>query len=349
VTQGLHARSGARGAAVIGLLSVIGLSHAAEAQTKPAPNVAVTDTPEAIYERGLRSFDQGHFDDAADDFARSYETVRQARCLWNLALAEYRAQRTVQALEHLRLYVHAPDATPTNVGRAQRLITDLEPKVERVTVTTEQGASVTVDGRPRGIAPLSEPIDLDPASPHTVVVRLGGRSVSHDLPASAPGALSLALALPPPPTLIVSPMPTPVPTAPAAAAAPSPRARTNTLRLVLAGGLAAGAVLATGVGAYLNLQGEDEASQADSYRQQIPMGACPAYAHCADLADAVHANRQDISASRWLYAAGGVLAAGALATFFLMPSKVRSETAMDGRVLPIVDPVGRGVGVVGNF
>jgi hypothetical protein len=347
VTPQRRTRSRAR--AIAAGLALRLLALAPHANAEPKSSAASAETPEAIYEKGQRAFDQGRFDEAADDFAQSFEAVPQTRCLWNLALAEYRAHRTIPALHHFQAYLLDGDATPTNIERARRLVVELEAKVCRLTLLTEHGAMIQVDGLDRGLAPLPEPFDLDPGSPHTVIVHLGDREARRDIAPPGPGAISIALPLPTPaPPVALDASRATVATAPTPERPVPQERRTNTARLVVSASLAGAAVIATGVAVYLGIQSDNEHSAVDTYHQEIPMGACPGYAHCADLSNAIDANRRDVFMSYGFYAAAGVLAAGALAAFVLMPSSVR-EPRSQSRLVPVVDPIGRGIGIVGSF
>jgi hypothetical protein len=340
-------RPASRARLVLALLAacVSSWASAADAQTQASPD----DAGKAAYQQGLKLFDAGDYAAAADAFMSAYSASPDARHLWNLALAEYRAHRVLRALADLRKYASDDERTPTNARRARELIAELETKVARIEVTTDEGADVSIDGRSVGLAPLREPVDVDPDAPHTVVVHREQRAARRELPAPGAGTLKVTLALPAPP------ISEPVPSPPRALAnndvsSDAPTYRPSKLRFGISGGLAVGALALTGSAVYFALKAVSESNQIATYHAQIPMGACPSYTHCADLSNTILAERSDVVTSYWLYGAAGVLGVAAIATWFFLPSKVLVENdRRRGRIVPTFNPVARTVGLLGTF
>lgn len=212
-----RARKSRTAAAALGALL---FAFALSAPAGAAPTGAETPSSKgaARYEEGLKQFDAGNYAAAADAFLEAYEATKLGKHLWNLALAEYRSERILGALGHLRQYIDAPDANPTNVPRARDLIEELRAKTTRVTVKTDEGAEVLVDETPVGTAPLGEPLELDPERAHTIRVRSGAREAHREVARAGATSIDLVLPLPPPPAepvrVTVPPPPPPTTSAP---------------------------------------------------------------------------------------------------------------------------------------
>jgi hypothetical protein len=131
---------------------------------------------------------------------------------------------------------------------------------------------------------------------------------------------------------------------------PETRASAGPARIITVAAIGGLAVIAGGLGIGFAIASSDNANTASGFRAQYPDNYCsnPANAQgstCTRWNDAVRAQNQDASLSTGFYVAGGVLAAGAIATWFLWPRGARAGVS----VLPSVSPTGAGLTTVGTF
>jgi hypothetical protein len=360
-------------------LSVAGVSVASNARADDAADSSAEARKR--YADGIAAFEHKDYGRAVEDFAFVYRTTGQTKHLWNLALAEYEAHRTYDALLHLREYVAKPDFNAKNEARAHALIAELSPRVAHVTIVAPDGGEVTMDGRTLGVAPLKSPVDVDPSREHVIVVRRGQAEARRSVPAPGPQDVSIELSLP---AAAPPPAPAPVAVAPAAtgnsagspAAAPdapktepaappasADRADSGThgssgaARTWLTVGLGVGAVALAGAGLYMGIQSSNDSDDAARIRSTLPANGCPASPGCAALQSALSDQDSHHSTSTLLFAGAGVLAVGAVASFLFLPhgessssspSKSSSSSSSAGLV-PVFAPGVAGAGYSGVF
>ncbi len=118
--------------------------------------------------------------------------------------------------------------------------------------------------------------------------------------------------------------------------------------------LAAGAV-GVGLGVYFGLASQNEARQGDSTAKALgSTGACgpagtPADPRCKTLSDSRDAQNRDAVLDVVFYAAGGALAASAVATWWLWPKPAGEAKATAAWIAPLVGPNHAGVSLGGTF
>jgi hypothetical protein len=103
------------------------------------------------------------------------------------------------------------------------------------------------------------------------------------------------------------------------------------------------AVIAAGAGLVLGIDSNNLAGLAKGLRQQNPTCLGVTSSGCQQLASDTSAQESDHRASTVMWVVGGVLAAGAVGTFFLWP---RGATVT---VAPAVAPGTAGLTAVGTF
>ncbi len=140
---------------------------------------------EAKFEEGVRAFEKRSYVEAVAAFSAAYDASHKAMHLWNLALAEIKADRPWNALNDLHAYMTSQDASPQNLERARQLIERLKPRIGHLAISAPDGAEIVVDGSAKGKAPLGDVIDVDPAEAHVVEAHLGQRVVRSNV--GAPG------------------------------------------------------------------------------------------------------------------------------------------------------------------
>jgi hypothetical protein len=111
-------------------------------------------------------------------------------------------------------------------------------------------------------------------------------------------------------------------------------------------------VVGLGLGAFFGLQSQNDKSDAAGLRAGLTQSECQtpsASPTCQQLSDKVDAQNRDALVSDIMYVAGGVFAAGAVATFFLWPTAGGDTHAATSWVAPFVEPTRAGVRVGGTF
>lgn len=121
-------------------------------------------------------------------------------------------------------------------------------------------------------------------------------------------------------------------------------------RTVTAASLLAGGVVAVGFGVFFGLESQSENNHAATLRASLGTGGCrspAASSSCQQLNDTVDAQNRDATLNAALYVTGGVLAAAAVATWFLWPKQESHATTT--WVTPMVGPAHAGLGIGGAF
>jgi len=160
---------------MLALVSTLAMTPAARAQTA-APVAPEADTDgksraKAKLVEGGELLKQGEYKDALRRFQEAYELVPSPKIFYNFGLAYMNLGRATEAVEAFERFLdEATDATPNLRANAERLRSELLPKVATIVVRCEtEGAAISVDGRAYGTTPRKVPIRLDPG-PHSLVL-----------------------------------------------------------------------------------------------------------------------------------------------------------------------------------
>ncbi len=128
----------------------------------------------AAFERGVARMDSGDFEAGLSEFQASLGLAPTRSATENAAECLRRLGRIDEALEKLERFDSAfPDAPPEVKARVRSARDAMLAGSGTLEVKAEEGATVTVNGRPRGTLPLARPIRLPPG-PHTVRISLEG-------------------------------------------------------------------------------------------------------------------------------------------------------------------------------
>jgi hypothetical protein len=278
---------------------------------------------------------RGDYTDALAKFKEAYALVPSPKIFYNFALAYQNLGRTTEAVEAFEKFLdEAGDAAPDIRANAERYKSELVPKIASVVIQCDnEGAEISVDGRPYGTTPRKNPIRLDPG-PHSLIVekaplpaftqkldvRAGQRVVvDAKLGGPAVAAAPLPQVVPPPvppPVVPVEPEKPPMPT-----------------KLKASIGLGAGALVALAFGAYEQLAASGKYGDFNSYdvpSAANPMGKCDADsrvtpAHGGSACASLLSDGDSASLRAKIgFIAGGVLAASSVTLFIL----ARRETAV---------------------
>jgi hypothetical protein len=120
-------------------------------------------------------------------------------------------------------------------------------------------------------------------------------------------------------------------------------------RHIVVGALGLGALVALGTGIGFTVQANKKGQSAANMRNGLAPNACLGAdtTLCQSLADAVQAQHSDMNAATGLFVGAGVLAAGAVASWFLWPNRGRASEPPAAGVAPM--PHGGFLYVAGSF
>jgi hypothetical protein len=337
-----------------------------------APSVArAADAPavreaQARFEEGLKRVKAGDFDAARMSFVQAYAVVHKPDILWNLALCEEKSGRPLDALAHFKTFAQEA-ATAADRVKAQKHVDTLMAQTGHVEVQAPTGTPIVLDGASSvGTTPLSDALDVAPGhhviegkfldGKKTLSVEAVAGEVAHanfmvagaDAPAPAPPPMSSSVDSTPLPAVATQAGSAPAASAPEAEDT-APRSSAGKLATTTA--LSAGAVIAVGLGVYFGLQSRSDAETAAAF-QNMPgsRSRCvnPAASGCAQWNADVQGQNRDATASNVLYVTGGLLAAGAVASWLFWP-KSRKGAGGALWVVPSAGPEGGGVLAGGRF
>jgi hypothetical protein len=154
--------------------------RAAEAQTAQlAPQAAAEATARAAQvarTEGLRAFQAGQLELARARLLRAYELDFARETLRDLAIAELRSKRPLEALRHLRQFVEDPRTPAKDRADAQQYLDEAYGRTGHLTVDGPAGAEVLLDGTPKSMCPMKSDLDVEAEREVSVGVKLGGKS-----------------------------------------------------------------------------------------------------------------------------------------------------------------------------
>ena len=313
---------------------------------------------EARFTEGLARVKSKDYEAARLSFAQAYAVLHRPLILWNLALSEEKTGHPLDALSHFRQVAReaASDADRTS---AQKHVDTLLAQVARVDIQAPPGAALSLDGADAiGTAPLMDPVDVLPGHHVVEAKTAGGTAKTSDVDAIAGQLVHVTFAADAPAPVAVSPGTAGAPASPAPtesqALSPAPPDVPQTAqpfwtpRTITATVLVGGAAVAAGFGVFFGLESQSNQSTAEGYAH-LGRSYCtitPSAKECVPWNDAVNAQNRDAIISNVLYFTGGVLAVGALASWFIWPKHGHAKTAW---VAPEVERGGVGVGAGGSF
>ncbi len=201
------------------LSAPLALTLSGTARADAAPPLSASAATER-FDQGIGAMEKGDFATAVKAFGEAYDATKNARYLWNLALAEVKADRPAEALAHIRVYLKRSDASPQNIERGNLLVERLHRDVGLLHIVAPAGADVVVDGTTVGKAPLGAPIEVDPDRAHVVEARSVGASAEEKLKPA--GAMTVEVKLAFPEQTVTSPLNVPPSSTPSPAASRAP-------------------------------------------------------------------------------------------------------------------------------
>lgn len=303
-------------AGAFGLISLLGPSAARADDRNEA---------EARFQEGIALYKEGKIDDARLKLVQAYAVLGRPNILWNLAVAEFYSSHPLDSLRHMRKYVKLPEATAHDINLAkENFIPKLEQQTGRIAVKAADGTALKVDGEDVGAAPLAEAVDVLPGK-HVVIGRAPGQDATIEVEVAAGQTVPAVFAEPARKVEVAPPAETP---------------RNMVPRNVTVIGLAAGAVVAAGVGIAFVLKASGAESDGEKIAQSFDNDrtACAGNPHpdCARLKDLYDTRNADTGVAAGFFIGAGALAVAAGLTYVLWPRD--AERARAARLPVVVAP-----------
>ena len=152
-----------------------------------ADDIAAKRQAKKLLGEGDALFAKGSYDAALDSYQKAYDAFPSTKIYYPMAQAEEKLGKIVEAIEHYeKLIAETPDLNKTLATEAEDKIAELAHQVAEITfVVRPGGATVSLDRRPLGTAPLGKPVRLMPG-PHTLsVLREGYKGVERTIEVKA--------------------------------------------------------------------------------------------------------------------------------------------------------------------
>lgn len=148
-------------------------------QSEPAP--AVVAEARAHFQRGLALLNARNYDGALAEFERSYALNPRPSVLYNIAVTLQALHRYPEAARALERYLQeATNVQPARRAEIEQVLSQLRSLIARVRVTVEPaGATVRLDGRAVGTAPLARPVEVGPGR-HVIEAVVPGRPTARE-------------------------------------------------------------------------------------------------------------------------------------------------------------------------
>ncbi len=161
------------------VLSVLLVGATASAQTPVSP--AVATEARAHFDRGLTLLGAENYDGALAEFERSYALSPRPSVLYNMGVTLQSLRRYPDAVRALERYLREAGSIPAaRRTEVDRVLGQLRSLIAHVTIDAQPaGATIRLDERAIGTAPLAQPVDVGPGS-HHLEVWVGGAPVARE-------------------------------------------------------------------------------------------------------------------------------------------------------------------------
>jgi hypothetical protein len=191
------------GSRVLVILCLTLVVRVAVAQS-PADRASAT----ALQAEGLKLLDAGDAASALQKFTSAYALVPSPKVLFNMGRAHVELGHQAEAYQCFDQFLaEATNVPPESRGEAERMRSQLRPRLAFIDVVGPPAAVLTVDGRRRGILPLARPLALEPGA-RGIRVEADGKVVTDkrlDLTEGSTLRLVVEVTAPPaPPPMVVA-------------------------------------------------------------------------------------------------------------------------------------------------
>jgi hypothetical protein len=342
--------SSLRRACALAIVAALPLGMARPARAQPQVTTAQADLARELFRKAAKEYAAGQPDQAYRDYLTAWNTQNSPDTAGNLGAIELELGYYREAAEHAAYAIAHFPPTGSKKQRAA-LVSVLADACKQIGVLTIQanvpGATVSIDGKPVGHAPLDGDVYIEPGD-HTVLAEApdhdpAQRKIHVEKGSTTPLALALVARTPTGPATTTTPTNWPRP-------------------IAVAGFLTAGAGFA--VGTALAIMSKIKATDADTAGQQIDTathsdpGAClPGHAgstsSCATLASLNQSRDTFASTALWMFVGATVVTVGTVVYSFVVPryaAPAATPGATSGMsVVPVVTPSGGAVVMQGSF
>ena len=296
-----------------------------------ADDDALKKEAEQRFQEGKALLEAGKYEPAHAKLVQAFAVSKLPNVLFNLAQSERYTARYVDASRHYREYLRvSKKVTPEGRAEIDGWLKEIGQFIGRLDIVAPPGAHLLVDGQGIGDAPLADVVDVDKGT-HTVVADTSGKTLRAQVEAPL-GATTRVVLSDAAPSDAVSPPPH----------EPEP---SSTMRYAVPGGIAALGLVGLGVGLGFTLHSNAQVDDAVAFKRSVAGGACEV--RTSETCVKYGAMLDDVKSSRdlatGLYVVGGVLLAGAVATFALWPAPKSSRAWVRPAIL------NGGLGAVGEF
>jgi tetratricopeptide (TPR) repeat protein len=163
---------------VLSLLALVTLASPVAAKARRADSRVSKERQQArkLVKQGVVKLREGDYVTALDLFSRAFKVFPSPKIQFNIGQTYKELGRYLDAIGAYEKFFKdaAQDTSPALKKLARDNIQDLLRKIAIVTIQVSvDGATVSVDGKARGVSPLGAPLRLMPGS-HSVVVKLTG-------------------------------------------------------------------------------------------------------------------------------------------------------------------------------
>jgi hypothetical protein len=313
----------------------------------------------ARYQEGRARFAHYDFAGARDSLLQAYKLDPQPKYLWDLALAEYKAERLLEAQRHFRTYLRGsggaiPATTDAQRKSIEKILAEVQGKTSHVTIVAPAGAVVRIDGGAATDLGPESVADLMPGK-HLFEAQVGGQFASSTVEPKAGETLTVELRIEAP-AAPVMPSPSvpapPVPVAPPPLTPPPRLHGAGPARWIVSLGAGGAGLVSLAVGTMYFVKGGSDNNAASSLRGQAGNCTGSNSSLCSSLHDANVTAAQDQNVAVTLTAVGASLLVAGAVSWFVWPSPPAASPGAATAHLsldPLVSPSSLGASLTGRF
>jgi hypothetical protein len=188
------------------------------AQRSPGPQDSAKTKAQELLGEGATLYEKGDYTTALEKFKAAYAAYSSPKIWFNIGQANRDLGRPVEALEAFQKFLNGvPDASPEDRADAQASLSELQRKLGQLTIVCETaGASLSLDGKALGTAPLAAPVWATPGTHQVTAIQQGAVPAVESVEISAEANTTVVLKIaavgipvvPPPPLVeVVAPPP----------------------------------------------------------------------------------------------------------------------------------------------
>jgi hypothetical protein len=338
----------------------------ASAQTAQA---ATDDGSKELMRRGFAALKKNDLEAARAAFAEAWRKRQHFAIALSLAEVEMRLERHVEAAEHWQYVLgNLPSDLTDQRAHAQAQLAECKTRIGTLTLQVKPpGASVYIDERLVGDAPLNRELYLPPGEHHVYVANAGQRSETRSVRMAPGSKLSLELVVVAGSSGESTPLsPSGSPDGPPSSHQPRPdhSAQSSSGSPLRTPVLLTGAVLTVAsavVGTVFTLKSNAASDDANAAFDEAAANSVPGTepnaicnlddppAGCDLAIERLNDRNGFRNVAISAFVATGVLAAATLTTYLLWPNNSQSASSPRAVLAPAVGPRSAGVAVSGTF